>query len=190
MRKGIDYDNLYIAYLVYDHHVETEMYEQYTTTGVVQHAVFVSQKKVLIFSKVDENGVVRYYNYKTGEEVQENSYECSFETQSSPLESLYCCYINGLFALPIPSMREEFNRRYDELRKQVGYFIPFSQYMEEHYGVSMSSIPPVLADKVLRLLNIGARYQILLSEDPDKAKEQLERLGYHKDTQTKKKVDS
>lgn len=187
MKKRIDYDNLYIAYPVYDHHVETEMYEQYETMGVVKHAVFISQKKVLIFSKTDENGVVRYYNYKTGEEVQENSYECSFETQSSPLESLYCCYINGLFALPFPSMREEFNKKYAQKRKEVGYFIPFSQYMEEHYGVSMKSIPPVLADKVLSLLNIGARYQILLSEDSNEAKEQLEKLGYH--MQTKKKVD-
>lgn len=187
MKKRIDYDNLYIAYPVYDHEYETEMYEQYTTMGVIKHHVFVTPKKVLVYSKVDENGNIKYYNYKTGEEVKECSYESSFETTSSPLESIYCCYINRLFVLPIPSMRQYCNEKYEQKKKEVGYFIPFSQFMEERFGVSMSSITPAMADKVLKLLNIGAGKPFELSSNQEKAKEQLEVLGYH--MQTKKKVD-
>ena len=187
MKKTIDYGNLYVAYPVYDHHEETEMYEQYSTMGVIKHHILVSPKKVLVVSKVDEDGNIKYYNYKTGEEVKEYSYETSFETTSSPLESLYCCYVNGIFALPFKDMRESFNKKHAELRKRVGYFIPFSQYMEERFGVSMSSITPAMASKILRLLNIGVGDEFELSSDSEKAKEQLAQLGYH--MQTKKKVD-
>lgn len=187
MKKRIDYDKLYIAYPVYDHEDEVEMYEQYTTQGRIEHRVFVTPKKVLVYSKVDEDGNIKYYNYKTGEEVKESSYESSFETTSSPLESIYCCYINGLFVLPIPSMRQYCIDKYKQKKKEVGYFIPFGQFMEERFGVSMSSITPAMADKVLKLFNIGAGKTFELSSNPEKAKEQLEVLGYH--MQTKKKVD-
>ena len=189
MKKIIDYDNLYVAYPVYDHMVETEMYEQYETMGNIRHHIIVTPKKVLIYSKVDQDGNVKYYRYGTDEEVHESSYECSYDSASSPLLSLYSGYINGWFVLPIKSMREGYNEMYSKKKKEVGYFIPFSQYMEEHYGVSMSSISPAMADKVLKLLNIGSGKSFELSPVPKRAKEQLEKLGYHTSTQTKKKVD-
>ena len=51
----------------------------------------------------------------------------------------------------------------------------------------MSSISPAMADKVLKLLNIGSGKSFELSPVPKRGKEQLEKLGYH--MQTKKKVD-
>ena len=189
MRKKIDYDNLYVAYSVYDHMVETEMYEQYETFGNIRHHIIVTPKMSLVYSKVDQEGNIKYYRYSNDEEVVESSYESSYDSTSNPILSLYSGYINGWFALPIKSMREGFDEMYKKKRKEVGYFIPFSQYMEERFGVSMSSITPAMADKVLKLLSIGAGKSFELSPNPNKAKEQLEKLGYHASSQTKKKVD-
>lgn len=178
--KKIEYDKLYIAFPVFDAEYETEMYEHYETMGTIEHNVIVSPKKVLVYSKVDQDGNVKYYNYETGEEVKESSYESSFETNSSPLASIYCCYINGLFALPIPSMREHCIARYEAKKKEVGYFIPFSQYMEERFGISVDSMPPSVAHKVLRVLNIGCGKGFKLSFDKEIARRQLEEMiGYH-----------
>ena len=83
MSKKINYDNLYIAFPVYDYEVETEMYEQYVTFGTIEHRIIVNPKKKLIYSKIDENGKERFYDYKTNKQVFENSYESSFKTKSS-----------------------------------------------------------------------------------------------------------
>ena len=62
--KKIEYDKLYVAFPVFDAEYETEMYEQYETMGTIEHNVIVSPKKVLIYSKVDQDGNVKYYNYE------------------------------------------------------------------------------------------------------------------------------
>ena len=48
----INYDNLYVAFPVYDHEVETEMWEQYETFGTIEHRIIISPKKKLVYSKV------------------------------------------------------------------------------------------------------------------------------------------
>ena len=179
MCAKINYDNLYVACPVFDHENETEAYEQYVTFGTIEHTIIVRPKRVLIYSKVDEDGTVRYYNYKTGEEVVEYSYESSFETSSSPLGSLYCGYINRTMPMPISGLREHILARYNARKKEVGYFIPFTEFIQQKFGVSIDSISPILADKLLRLINVGAGKPFALSFDPEVAKEQLESIGYH-----------
>ena len=107
MKQKMEFDNLYVAAPVFDAEDEIEMFEQYETQGIIRHHIIVSPKKVLIYSKVDENGNIKYYNYENGEEVKESSYQSSFDTKSSPFRSVYCGYINGLFGLPIPGIREQ-----------------------------------------------------------------------------------
>ena len=181
----INYDNLYIAFPVYDHEVETEMYEQYETFGTIEHRIIISPRKKLIYSKIDENGTERFYDYKTGEEVVESTYESSFETRSSAFYSVYCTYINGIMPLPIPGLREEMKERFYAKQKCVGYFIPFSQYVQEKLGIDVSSLSPAYADKLIRLLNVGSGKAFMLSMNPEEAKVQLEKIGYRK--QIKKK---
>ena len=180
MCAKINYDNLYVACPVYDHEVETEAYEQYETFGTIEHTIIVRPKRVLIYSKVDEDGSVRYYNYKIGEEVVEYSYESSYKTNSSPLGSLYCGYINRIIPMPIPGIREHILARYNAKRKEVGYFIPFTDFIQQKFGVNIDSISPAVADKLLRLINVGAGKPFALSFDTEIAKEQLESIGYHR----------
>ena len=185
MSAKINYDNLYVAFQVYDHEVETEMYEQYETFGRVEHRIIVSPKKKLVCSKVLEDGKEIFYDYKTGEEVIEESYESSFETKSSPFYSVYCTYINGYAPLPIPSLREEMIARFKQKQKSVGYFIPFTDYIQEKFGLTLDSITPAIADKIIRLMNVGSGKAFMLSMNPQEATKQLEKIGYHKKTKKK-----
>lgn len=177
--KKIDYDKLYVACPVYDYEIETEMYEQYETMGTIEHHIIVSPKRVLIYSKVDDEGTVRYYRYGTDEEVFDKEYPSSFSTTSSPWASLYCGYVNGHCSMPIKGLRDEFKARHDRKSKEVAYFIPFSQYMEEKFGISLDSISPAVASKIIRILNVSAGKSFELDRDRSVAREQLAKLGYH-----------
>ena len=185
MSAKIDYDNLYVAFPVYDHEVETEMFVQYETFGRIEHRIIVSPKKKLVYSKVDEDGVERFYDYKTSNEVVESTYETSFKTKSSPFHSVYCTYINGLAPLPIPGLREEMISRFRQKQRCVGYFIPFTEFVQEKLGLSLDSITPALADKIIRLMNVGSGKAFMLSMEPEEAAKQLEKIGYHKKTKKK-----
>lgn len=185
MSAKIDYDNLYVAFPVYDHEVETEMFVQYETFGRIEHRIIVSPKKKLVYSKVDEDGVERFYDYKTNNEVVESTYEASFITKSSPFHSVYCTYINGLAPLPIPSLREDMISRFRQKQRCVGYFIPFTEFVQEKLGLSLDSITPALADKIIRLMNVGSGKAFMLSMEPEEAAKQLEKIGYHKKTKKK-----
>lgn len=185
MSAKINYDKLYVACPVYDYEVETEMYEQYETFGTLEHRIIISPKRKLVYSKVDENGVERFYDYKTSEEVVESTYETSFETRSSAFHSVYCGYINGIMPLGIASLREEMLERHRAKQKCVGYFIPFTQYVQEKLGIDVSSLSPAMADKLIRILNVGFGKAFMLSFDSEEAKKQLEKIGYH--SKTKKK---
>lgn len=179
MSAKINYDNLYVAFPVYDYEVETEPFVQYESFGNVEHRIIISPKKRLIYSKIDADGVERFYDYKTSEEVKESTYESSFETNSSPWKSVYCTYINGIMPLPISSLREEMLAVHRAKQKNVGYFIPFIDYVREKLGMDVSGLSPAMADKLLRLMNVGAFKGFMLSFDSEKAAEQLNKIGYH-----------
>lgn len=179
MCAKINYDNLYVACPVYDHEIETEPYEKYETFGTIEHHVLVKPKRILIYSKVDEDGNVRYYDYKTSEEVVESSYHSSFTTKSSPMQSLYSSYINRIMPMPISEIREQIIARYNTKIREVGYFVPFADFVQEKLGVRIETISPLLADKLLRLINVGVGKTFLLSFDPEVASQQLDKIGYH-----------
>lgn len=181
----INYDNLYVACPVYDHEVETEMYEQYETFGTIEHRIIISPKRKLVYSKITEDGEERFYDYTTSEEVVESTYETSFETRSSAFHSVYCTYINGLAPLGITGLREEMLARFHAKQKCVGYFIPFTQYVQEKLGIDVSSLSPSMANKLLRLMNVGAGKAFMLSFNAEEAKIQLKKIGYHSETKKK-----
>lgn len=181
MKEKISYDKLYVACGVFEDEYEEEVWEQYVTMGSVRHTIFVNPKRVLIYSKTGDDGIVKYYNYKTGEEVTEKNFKSSFYTTSSPTTSLYCAHVHGLFNISVESMRKEFDDKFTERVKGVGYFIPFDEYMEDRLGVSIRRPSLLLASKLVSLTNVGCGKTFPLSQDEDKANEQLASIGYHTD---------
>jgi len=180
MSKKINYYNLYIAFYVYDHEVETEMFEQYVTFGTIEHRIIINPKKRLIYSKIGENGKETFYDYKTNEQVFEHSYESSFKTNSSAMGSLYCGYISGQFPMPIKGFRDEFISKHKRKLHTVGYFIPFDEYINEKLGINIPLLTPAIIDKLIHLMNIGSSKSFMLSMDKEEAKLQLEKIGYRK----------
>lgn len=181
MKEKRNYDNLYVACGVFEDEYEEEMWEQYETVGSVRHTIFINPKRVLIYSKTDEEGNVRYYNYQTSEEVDEKCFTSSFYTASSPMRSLYCHFVYGMWLIPFDDMREGFKRKFVQRTKDVGYFIPFDEYMECKLGISLKHPPLLLASKLVDLTNIGAGKEFPLSQDEKEASEQLAGIGYHKE---------
>lgn len=181
MKEKINYDKLYVACGVFEDEYEEEMWEQYETMGSVRHTIFVNPKRVLIYSKTDTDGTIRYYNFKTGEEVTEKSFKSSFYTTSSPTTSLYCAHVHGLFKIPFGDMRKEFDDKFTERTKAIGYFIPFDEYMENKLGISIKRPSLLLASKLVSLTNIGCGITFPLSQSEEKAREQLASIGYHTD---------
>ena len=183
MKEKIDYDNLYVACPVFESELVEEPYVQYETFGKVRHTIFISPKRVLLYSKTDADGNIKYYRYKTGEEVSETSYNSSFYTQSSPMKNLYSGYIHGFTNLPITELRQLCDKMYENKTKAVGYFIPFSEFMEDKFGTSFDSCSPRVASKLVTLANLTTNgKKIILSQDKEIAEEQLQDIGYHSDS--------
>lgn len=186
MNKKINYDNLYIVHSVYEHEILTEAWEQYESLGTVEHLIYVNPKKKLIYSKIQEDGNERFYDYKTDEEVFEQSYESSFKTTSSPMKNLYCAYINSHTPMPIREFREEFIKIHERKKRSVGYFIPFKDYIEENYKIGANLLTPTIIEKIIPIMNISIGKTFILSMNPEEAKLQLKKIGYHKN-RTKKR---
>ena len=175
MSKKINCDNLYLAVSVYDYKIEIEPFVQYESFGKMEHRIIINPKKKLIYAKTDENGVKRFYDYKTHEHVFENSYESSFITHSSVMGGLYCRFINGRISVP-RSLRNEFLRE----SRTVGYFIPFTEHVKEKLNLDVSSLTPSMIDKLMFLINIGVGRPFELSMSTGEAKLQLKKIGYRK----------
>ena len=178
MREKLNYDNLFVACGVYEDEVEEEVWKKDETIGLVIHTIFINPKRVLIYSKTDENGNIRYYNYKNHEEVEEKIFESSFYTPSNATTSLYCGYIHRKYPLEIASIRTSFDKILESRLNAVGYFIPFDKYMEKKLGVSFD-VSPSLASKILQLTNITCGKTFALSKNKNLAVQQLADIGYY-----------
>ena len=185
MSKKINYDNLYVAFHVYDYQVETEMYVHYETFGTIEHRIIVNPKKKLIYSQIDENGNEKFYEYKTNEEVFEESYESSFKTNSSPLHSLYFGFINGYIREPFQGFKDGVIAAHKKMQHTVGYLIPVDEYLEEKLGYDVSSLKPDKKNKLIRHFNNRSDKSFILSMDPEEAKLQLEKIGYRNKSKKK-----
>lgn len=185
MNKKNNYDNLYIGFYVYDYEVETEMYVQYETFGTIEHRIIIDPKPQIIYSKIDDNGNELFYDYKTNKQVFINSYKSSFKTKSSPMESLYCGYINRHITLSIPELRNIFLNKHNQKKQTVGYLTPINTYIDEKFGLKIELNSPFIIDKLIKLINLKPNKEFMLSMDLDEAKVQLSKIGYHE--QEKKK---
>ena len=174
-------ERFYIASEIYHHEQLIEPWEQYDSSGKIDHEIVVSQRKVLIYSVTDENGVTRYYRYPSKEEVTETIFESSYSTESSSTENLYCWYIAGA-PIPFSNLRERFNERYRQNTSLVGYFVPIEEFLNLPFDVTS----PFVASTLLKLINVNRKGYVVLSMDPAEAKKQIEEIMRRKDSQEKK----
>ena len=146
----------------------------------MEHHILVSRKKVLVYSKRDTEGNIRYYLYPSGEEIKETNFDCSYETKSSCAGNIYSGYIHGYCFLPVAGLRDLFKEEFKRNMSLYGYFIP----VEEYLGTS-DNTPLLIIQALLNLKNITKRNLIHLSFDKEEAKEQLKSIGCIQTTKVK-----
>lgn len=181
MKERRKIHQLFVASQVCEHEELVEPFVQYETFGQIDHHIIVSRKKYLIYSTMDDEGNIKYYDYATGEEVDESSFTSSFSTTSSAMDNLYCWGVSG-YPIPIDGIRKKIIDRFKKQSRLVGYFIPF----EEYFGLESKMTSPRLALALIKLSNITKRGYVKLSMDETKAKEQLQKIGCIRESSTKK----
>lgn len=165
----------YFASPVFHECALIEHWIQYETFGQIDHNIFVSQRKVLVYGVTDENGETKFYSFPKGKQVFEKNYNSSYSTESGPWEVEYCgpyCSENG------PS------QSYDKHPDILSYFVP----IEEYFSLSSEVTSPALARLYLRLANYQKKGYVKLSTDEEEAKKQIEDIKVRKSSQEKKLV--
>ena len=183
MKEKKNFDKLFVASSVYHLEVETKPWIQYESFGEIEHRIFVSSRKVLVYG-IEENGQMKYYLYPSGIEVKETNFDCSYKTESSCFGSIYSSFICGEAPIPVGGIRQMAKEKFKKDTSLVGYFIPVSDYL----GVS-DRMPIELVHALVRLSNLRKNKKAFpLSFDREEALKQLRGIGYSKEEKGHKKL--
>ena len=166
----IKYDDLYVASEVFVYGKWEDFSPGAHEPGYPSYTVHVSQKRRLLYAKLEQDGDIGFFDYITGKKVSELNHTSSFKGVN---------YSN--------SGRDY--AQYDiNCRGGMGYFIPFDQYMLERFGKRIDSITPASAYILLKFTNFSQGRPISLSFNKEEAKIQLENIiGYRKNSGVKKR---
>ena len=83
MNKKIE--ALYVASRVAHLEYETNPWIQYESFGEVEHRIYVSPKKELIYSVI-EDGITKYYLYPSHQEIEESTFKVLIKLIQMPLQ--------------------------------------------------------------------------------------------------------
>ena len=170
--KKINTESLYVGCKVAEVEELIEPFEQYETVGDILHKIVVNQERILVYLEDDKNCV----DAITGRKFKISNFERSFHTEATAVSSTRLAYINGGYSLPINSMRESFERETIEKLNQVGYITNFRQYINERLNVDVEEVTLNQARILLFFANMKKRKTIILSEDSEEAKFQIEEI--------------
>jgi hypothetical protein len=156
---------------------ETTTFKSNNKSGFVDHNVRVSKKKYLIYSTIDENGVIRYFEYDTGNPVKDNTMNRSFINKADTRDVNYYSYMDTLGLGSKTKMRTRFEKE----DVKFGFFMPLDEYVNmviPFYHPNVKS--PFKAKALVKLLNGITIGKIELNRDKEIAKKQLEEIGCYK----------
>lgn len=180
--------NLYVVNRLADDFEILEDYVKYETFGKCLHKLVVFPKKILIYTKLDHKGNIRYYNADTKKEIyirSETTPMYSYETKSSPnLDLLDSCRAGR--STGIASINKELLEELNSFYNLYDFVIPIEEYLEERLGKKIENISLLKAKLFLKILNPISNKGIVLSTDPETAIMQLEKIGCRR-SQSKKK---
>lgn len=181
MNKKIE--ALYVASRVAHLEYETNPWIQYESFGEVEHRIYVSPKKELIYSVI-EDGITKYYLYPSHQEIEESTFKSSYKTNSDAFTSIYSAALYHGKSSTITGLNEKIKAEYEKKTSLIGYLIPITTYL----GIS-DKTPLKLAYALVRLSNIKkSNKPMLLSFEEQEAEKQLQEIGYIKEKETTKKL--
>jgi len=165
---------------------ETTTFKSDNKNGFVDHKVKVSKKKYLIYSTIDENGVVRYFEYDTGNPVNDNTINRSFTNKADAKDVNYFSYMDSLEF----GSKTKMKTRFENKDVKFGFFMPLDEYVNmvlPFYHPNIKS--PFKAKALVKLLNGITLGKIELDKNKEIAHKQLEDIGCVKQKIKVKKND-
>lgn len=166
--------DLFVASKINDHSTFTS--NQFE--GNIYHDIKVSKKKYLVYSTIDENGVIRYYEYESKRRITDEAITHSYTSQASE-DSIN--YYNFQDILNYKSNRQKMRKRFEENEEKFGYFIPINDYIQMNIPFYKPNITNLIkAHAIVRFLNTGSFGNILLNSDTNTAHKQLEDIKCYK----------
>ena len=153
---------------------ETTTFKSNNKNGFVDHKVKVSKKKFLIYSTIDDDGVIRYYEYDTGNLVKDNTMTRSFTNKAADKDVKYYSYLDSLSIGSKTKMRT----RFKENNVKFGFFMPLNDYVNMVLPFYHPNIKSKYTAKALvNLLNGISFGKVELDKDKQLAHKQLEDIG-------------
>ena len=156
---------------------ETTVFKSNNKTGFVDHQIKVSKKKYLIYSTIDDNGVVRYREYETGNIVSNNTQHKSFTNKAAQNDIKYYSFMDS-FAV---HKKNKMRTRFKENNTNYGFFMPLNDYIKmtiPFYNAKITN--KYKAQAIVKLLN-GINFgKIKLDYNYDEAHKQLEEIKCYK----------
>ena len=143
-------NNLFVASKIN----ETSTFYCNNTIGHTQHDVNVSKKKYLVYSTIDENGTIRYYDYESKRLLNDQTITHSYITNANKKSIEYYSFkdiINNRFN------KKKLRKKYEIKEEKFGFFMPLNEYIEMNmpfYKKEISSLRR--ANAIVRFLNIGS----------------------------------
>ncbi len=164
----------YLASAILKRREIVELYDKYETFGEIDYYIYVSNKKVLVYSETDENGKEVFYHYPSGKEVYERNFDSSYTTDNS-----YCYTFNYTDSI---SLVDKFAKRPFKERDYLGYFVPIHEY----FGFNTEITSTGLAVALLNYANLNKSGYTLLSMNKEEAKKQIDAIK-NKNTEEEQK---
>lgn len=169
--QKISTESLFIGCKVAEVEELIKPFEQYETFGDILHKIVVKQERILIYLNDDKTCI----DAVNGEELKIADYDSSFHSKSSVEDETRLGYIRLHF--PIESMETKFEKETMEKLNQVGYIMSFKEYIYQRLNINVEEVTLSQARFLLFLANMKNTKTIVLSEDSQEAKLQLEELG-------------
>ena len=140
----------------------------------------VFPKRILLYTKTDEQGNFVYYDADTNEKIEildELTPLHSYETKSSSTLNLLEMVKRGV-STGIASMNQDLINKLDSMYNQYGLVTPFEEFYEQKFGRKLENVSLKTAKKNLKLINLFVNKPIVLCTNSDVAIQQLEKIGY------------
>lgn len=169
-------EKLFVASMVYDTPELIEPFVQYETFGQIDHHVVVTPEKRLVFSSTGEDGVAKYYDYKTGKEITLYDKTSSYSTKADPVSSI--CLSNPFASGTVgpANLLEDLSKLGNNNGLRYGFVVPFEDYIKNKFGKAYNVSNPKVAS--LLLFAMATNRATELSFDPAEAEQQLSSLVY------------
>ena len=133
-------------------------------------SLIVSKKRILVYTKEDEDGSIKYYSYNTDKELKLCSYTHNFTTRSGiQITCLTYASYKSARNLLFPNLSVDSN--------VIGFLMPFDEFAKDKLGTNIDSISMQQANTLLKFYNLfnGQGKPFSLSFDVNESHKIIER---------------